>query len=195
MLRRLALLLAPMLLTAVLLPAAPAQAALEDYASYQPQTKCSPGAKPGTVALGRWLVRTYGGSYGGVSRACGGGTSEHAEGRAFDWTLDARTKQGRRTARAFLRDVVAPDRKGREHAKARRMGIMYVIWDDRMYAAWDAFAPEPYLSSSCRKRARCSATLRHRDHVHISLTRRAGKGRTSWYAGRLADDRPGDQQG
>ncbi|MCR6030210.1 hypothetical protein GGQ22_01985 [Nocardioides sp. zg-579] len=67
------------------------------------------------------------------------------------------------------------------------MGIMHLIWNDRRYAAWDSFEPEPYLSSSCRKRSTCSATLRHRDHVHISLTRKAGRGQTSWYAGRLRD--------
>jgi hypothetical protein len=31
----------------------------------------------------------------------------------------------------------------------------------------------------------CSKTLRHRDHLHISLTRKGGKGRTSWFEGRL----------
>ena len=61
------------------------------------------------------------------------------------------------------------------------MGVMYVIWDDRMYAAWDEFRPEPYLSSSCRSRRRCSPTLRHRDHLHVSLTRQGAKGSTSWY--------------
>ncbi|NHC25350.1 hypothetical protein G6553_19505 [Nocardioides sp. IC4_145] len=189
MLSPLRLLLLPLLATVLLLtalPASPAAAAIEDYASYQPQTRCSPAAKPGTVALGRWLVTKYGGSYGGVSRSCGSGTSEHAEGRAFDWTLDARRKADRRIARAFLRDVRAADGKGREDAKARRMGIMYLIWDDRMYAAWNGFEPEPYLSSSCRKRAKCSTTLRHRDHLHVSLTRKGGRGATSWYAGRLA---------
>ncbi|MDN4159880.1 hypothetical protein [Nocardioides abyssi] len=189
-LRRLLVPLLVSLLTNVLLlaavPSSPASAAIEDYASYQPQTRCSPSAKPGTVALGRWLVKKYGGSYGGVSRSCGGGTSEHAEGRAFDWTLDARRKVDRRVARAFLRDVRAADGKGREDAKARRMGIMYLIWDDRMYAAWNGFEPEPYLSSSCRKRAKCSTTLRHRDHLHVSLTRKGGRGATSWYAGRVA---------
>lgn len=174
------------LVLAALLPAAPASARIEDPAPYQPQTRCSPHDRPGTVALGRWMVKKYGGAFGGISRPCGSGTSEHSEGRAFDWTLDARTKVGRRAARAFLRDVLAPDRKGREHAKARRMGIMYVIWDDEMYAAWDGFAAEPYLRSSCRKRARCSPTLRHRDHLHVSLTRKVGRGQTSWFAGRLA---------
>ena len=53
------------------------------------------------------------------------------------------------------------------------MGIMYVIWNDHMYSAWDQFEKESYLSSSCKRRKNCSATLRHRNHVHISLSRRA----------------------
>jgi hypothetical protein len=62
------------------------------------------------------------------------------------------------------------------------MGIMYVIWDDKMYASWESFEPRKYLSSSCRKRRTCSPTLRHRDHVHISLSTPGAAGRTSWYA-------------
>ncbi|WP_435747467.1 hypothetical protein [Nocardioides sp. SYSU DS0663] len=173
------------LLLALLVPAAPAAAQLEDYADYQPPTRCAPKPKPGTEALGRWIVKRYGGGFGGISRSCGSGTSEHHEGRAFDWTLDATTRHGRRAARQFLRDVLAADGRGREHAKARRMGIMYVIWDDRMWSAWNGFEPEPYLSSSCRKLRRCSETLRHRDHVHLSLSRKAGRGQTSWYVGRV----------
>ena len=62
---------------------------------------------------------------------------------------------------------------------------MYVIWNDRMYAAYDQFYAKPYLSSGCRSLTVCSTTLRHRDHVHISLTREGGLGRTSWYVGRV----------
>ena len=62
---------------------------------------------------------------------------------------------------------------------------MYVIWNDRMYSAWDAYEAERYQSSSCPRIRTCSATLRHRDHVHISLTRKAARGETSWYVGRL----------
>ena len=54
-----------------------------------------------------------------------------------------------------------------------------------MYPAWSEFEKEPYLSSGCKSRRKCSTTLRHRDHLHISLTRKGGKGRTSWYDGRL----------
>ncbi|GAA5144644.1 hypothetical protein GCM10023340_12640 [Nocardioides marinquilinus] len=161
-----------------------AGAPIEDYAAYQPATRCAPAAKPGTRTLLRFVVRTYGGRAGPVSRSCTRRTrvtSEHQEGRALDWMVDARTPQGRRAARALLDDLFATDPAGNEHARARRMGVMYVIWDDRMYAAWDAFRGEPYLSSSCPSRRRCSATLRHRDHVHVSLTRAAAQGRTSWF--------------
>lgn len=182
--RLLCCLLGPLLLLALAAPAGAARP-IEDYAPYQPQTRCSPHAKPGTVVLGRWLVKRYGGAFGGISRACSSSTSEHAEGRAFDWTLSATSRAGRRTARAFLRDAFATDRAGNEDALARRMGIMYVIWDDEIHSAWNGFEPERYLSSSCPRRQRCSATLRHRDHVHVSLTRAAAKGRTSWYDGRL----------
>ena len=176
------LLLAAFVLPAV--PAAHAQRPIEPYASYQPAAKCSPKAKPGTKQLGRYLVRRYGGGFGPISRHCTRRrqvTSEHHEGRAFDWTLDARSAPGRRTARAFLRDLGATDGAGNADALGRRMGVMYVIWNDHMYAAWDGFRPEPYLSSSCRTRKKCSQTLRHRDHVHVSLTRRAARAQTSWY--------------
>jgi len=177
-------------LAAVLLLGVPAHAqvesGIEDYASYQPQTKCAPKAKPGTKVLGRWIVRRQGGGFGGISRACKtGGTSEHKEGRAFDWTLDATKKADRRRAASLLRLLRATDKAGHTDAKARRMGVMYIIWNDHMYAAWDGFRAEDYLSSSCRSKKRCSKTLRHRDHMHLSLSRPGGRGRTSWYDARI----------
>ena len=80
--------------------------------------------------------------------------------------------------------MFAADGHGNPDARARRMGIMYVIWNDHMYPAWNGFQREPYLSSSCTSRKKCSTTLRHRDHLHISLTRKGGKGRTSWFTRR-----------
>ncbi|MGZ5399702.1 MAG: hypothetical protein ACXWDL_01035 [Nocardioides sp.] len=174
-------------LAAVLLLAVPASAQLvesqiEDYASYQPQTTCSPKAKPGTRELGRWLVRRQGGEFGGISRPCStGGTSEHKEGRAFDWRLDASKQADRERAAAFLALVRKTDQAGNTDARARRMGIMYVIWNDHMYSAWDGFEREGYLSSSCKTTKKCNTTLRHRDHMHISLSRAGGRGATSWY--------------
>ncbi|HYH34036.1 MAG TPA: hypothetical protein VD814_02675 [Nocardioides sp.] len=170
----------------LVLLAVPAHAAIEEYADYQPQTTCSPRAKAGTQALGHWLVQRRGGGFGPISRPCDyGGTSEHKEGRAFDWTLDATKDRHRAVARAFLAEIRATDRRGNTDARARRMGIMYVIWNDHMYSAGDGFAKEDYLSSSCRRKRSCSATLRHRDHMHISLGWPGARGRTSFYDGRL----------
>ena len=180
------------LLTVVLLgaltalPARASAAPIEDYADYRPQTTCSPKAKPGTVYLARFLVRKYGGGLGPTSRRCGGGgTSEHKEGRALDWTLDARKARDRKAAARLLERIFRTDSHGNADAWARRMGIMYVIWNDHMYSAWDEFAPEGYLSSSCKSKKKCSKTLRHRDHMHVSLSVVGAKGKTSWYAAHL----------
>lgn len=182
-----ALLVAPLLLAGgLLLGTAPAaHAELEDFAAYQPEERCSPKAKAGAEYLAGWLVRKYGGARGRIGAACTDSVSEHQEGRAVDWTNDATTKAGRARVKEFLRDVLAEDHRDRPAATARRMGIMYVIWDDRMWSAWDGFEPEPYLSSSCKKIEKCSKTLRHRDHVHVSLSRKGGYGRTSFYDGRV----------
>ena len=165
--------------------AAPAAAQIEGYADYEPQTKCSPTPKPGTKVLARWLVRR-GGSKGPMSRSCkSGGASEHKDGRAFDWSLDAARPRDRQIATAFLDVAFATNGRGHEHARARRMGIMYIIWNDHMYSAWDRFERERYLSSGCKSRKKCSKTLRHRDHMHISLSRKGSRGLTSWYVGRV----------
>jgi hypothetical protein len=159
---------------------------VEPYAHYEPQSYCSPWAKPGARLLGRWIVSGYGGRAGAISRSCAGrSVSEHKEGRAFDWTLNAASAADRARAARFLQRIFATGPSGEPAELARRMGVMYVIWNDRFYAAYRQFVPRPYLSSGCRTLAGCSRTLRHRDHLHISLTRAGGMARTSWYAGRV----------
>ena len=160
---------------------------VEDYASYQPQTQCRDEARPGTKALNRWINAKFeGGSASASVRPCGpGGTSEHKDGRAIDWSMDATKKWHRVEVRRFLDKLFATDAQGNPHARARRMGVMYIIWNDHMYASYNTFEKRDYLSSSCSSKDKCSATLRHRDHVHISLGKPGARGDTSWYAGRL----------
>ena len=181
---------AALCVTGILALATPVLAAvlpIEDYASYEPQTVCRDRALPGTTAFAGWVDRSFaGGTARATLRACTtGGRSEHKDGRAIDWTMSATSERDRATVRAFLGRLRATDAEGNTDALARRTGVMYVIWSDRMYAAWDEFEPEPYLSSACRSLSTCSRTLRHRDHVHVSLSRDGGWGRTSWYVGRL----------
>ncbi|MDX6372281.1 MAG: hypothetical protein QOD98_1269 [Nocardioidaceae bacterium] len=155
---------------------------VEDYATYDPQTTCTKQPRVGTVALGEWLVATYGGGGGAVNRPCSdAGSSEHKDGRAVDWVLNAENPTDRKLAKTFLAAAFATDAAGNPAALARRMGIMYIIWSDRFYPAYHQFQPETYLSSSCRSKKRCSKTLRHRDHMHISLSKAGAKGLTSFY--------------
>ncbi|RYP85015.1 hypothetical protein EKO23_13565 [Nocardioides guangzhouensis] len=174
--------------SALVLSALPAQALeLEDYAPYQPQTRCSPTAKQGTKMMGRWIVNHYGGGFGPIARPCtSGGTSEHKEGRAFDWTLDATKYADRQRAKRLMEKLFEAREDGEAHVLARRMGIMYLIWNDHIYSSYNQFERRDYLSSSCKTRRKCSKTLRHRDHMHISLTRKAARAETSFYVARLA---------
>jgi hypothetical protein len=167
----------------VLTPAVASAVPIEDFAGYQPQRRCSPSPKPGTVALSEWLLERYPGSGSlGISRGCGSsGVSEHKEGRAFDWAVNHSSSRDRGFVKDFLATVLAPDAEGNPAALARRMGIMYLIWDDHIYASYRQFEKKAYLSPGCRSRSRCSVTLRHRNHVHISLSRAGGHARTSWY--------------
>lgn len=179
----------PLLVLSLLLAVAPVGPAranptpVDDYARYEGQTTCSPKEKPGTVALRAWTVSRFGGGAGGISRACGPGASEHKEGRAFDWTLNARRAADRARASSWMKQLFATGPTGERHELARRMGVMYVIWNDRMYASYRDFAPTKYVSSSCRgkKLRRCSPTLRHRDHVHVSQSWAGARQQTSWY--------------
>src|SRR5512139_2846916 len=170
-------------------PASPVGAMpIEGYPTYQPQSKCSPRPKPGTVMLEEHLLKKYKGSgSSGISRSCSAsGVSEHKEGRAFDWRLDATSKRDRCYARDFLSRILATDKAGNERALARRMGIMYVIWNDHIWSASKSYRKRDYLHPACKKVSTCSTTLRHRDHMHISLTWAGARAKTSWYIRRLA---------
>jgi hypothetical protein len=165
----------------------------EAYSGYQPQTTCATRVKPGTKQLARWIDRNFrGGTPRATLRSCGGGTSEHKDGRAIDWSMRAGKRKHRRIVGNFLRRVFAEDAQGNQHARARRMGIMYIIWNDHMYASYRQFEKAKYRSSACRGAPlrRCSTTLRHRDHVHISLSIPGAKAQTSWYGGAVPDPDP-----
>ncbi len=163
-----------------------AAAEIEDYASYDPQTECVSTVQPGTNYLLDWLVRKYPNTdRSGLLRPCtSGGTSEHKDGRALDWTVDAALPGQRASAASFLAKIFATDAAGNPHARARRMGIMYIIWNDQLFGSYRMFEKRDYLSPSCQTRRTCSKTLRHRDHMHISLSHAGAEARTSFYVRR-----------
>ena len=146
---------------------------IEPLADYEPQQLCSPSAKPGAIGLRSLVLRAYpmtGDS--GISRACHvGGRSEHKEGRAWDWAVHVSDPEEHQAAAEVLGWLLATDEHGNEHAMARRLGVMYVIYNGNI---WSAYAAErgwqPYVGRSD-----------HTDHVHISFDEAGGLAQTSFW--------------
>ncbi len=172
-------------------PAPPAPLALpaEPSTPEELNSSCDPTDKPGVVAFARLLVATYPGSVSwGIARPCSGGSSEHNDGRALDWHADTSTPQGRADVAALLAWLTADDA-----VMARRLGVMYVIWDDHIWSsARRAEGWRPYAGCGASvPLASCGDTARHRNHVHLSFDWAGAMGRTSfWGATAPASIRP-----
>ena len=150
-------------------------AALDVQPSYVPQKSCSGYAKPGAIRLRDTLLATYPGTASfGIAASCTArsAVSEHLDGRAFDWKVSASVLRQRKQAEAFLNWLIAGN-----GVNARRMGVMYVIWNGRI---WGAYSPQlGWRVQSCSGVTGC-----HRDHVHISMTWDGAYARTSFWTGR-----------
>jgi peptidoglycan hydrolase-like protein with peptidoglycan-binding domain len=157
-------------------PAAP-PAKVEGFAPYLPQVSCDPTLKPGVDALRHLLMAAYGGRDLGVTRGCDvGGTSEHKEGRAWDWGLRASVPEEKAVADQFLAWLLAPGPNGMAGYNARRLGVMYVIWNGRIWGS--------YRSGDGWRTY--SGGEAHADHIHISLAWNGAMERTSWWTGKAA---------
>jgi hypothetical protein len=148
---------------------------IEGFARYDGQATCDPTPKPGTVALRDLLLARYPSTNSlGVSRACDvGGQSEHKEGRAFDWGADVGNAADEAAVNDFLTALFGTDAQGHKFALARRMGVMYVIWNRQIWGAYDANAGwRPYDGDNP-----------HTNHVHLSLSWAGARGETSFWSG------------
>ena len=155
---------------------------------YQGQRWCDPDAKPGVLAFRRIVLREFPWSgAGGIGRACSiGGQSEHKEGRAWDWMVNAGKRRERRAAESIIRWLQSDDAYGNEDAMARRFGIMYLIWNRK------SWSPSWGWSTYCVQRKRgCvdpddgHVKSPHTDHVHFSFTWAGARKKTTyWRRGR-----------
>ncbi|HEX3828634.1 MAG TPA: hypothetical protein VHV82_15320 [Sporichthyaceae bacterium] len=152
-------------------------AAVEDVSPYLPQVSCDPNPKPGVAAFEQMMLATFRrGSSGGITRACdapgvAGGRSEHKEGRAWDWMLDPNSYEdlyaGNRAVDWLLADGAV---------NARRLGLMYLIWNRRIWSAHDAqvgWRGYDYGDP-------------HTSHIHFSFSWAGAEKRTSWWTGKVA---------
>jgi peptidoglycan hydrolase-like protein with peptidoglycan-binding domain len=146
---------------------------VEPFAGLDQQSRCDPSAKPGVIKFRHFVLSAYRDTGSdGIVRACNiGGTSEHKEGRAWDWKVSAHNPKQRAEATALLRWLLAPDSSGHHAAMARRLGIMYIVWDRHMWRAYDAAAGwQPYTRGEA-----------HTDHVHFSFSRAGAAGHSSFW--------------
>jgi len=145
---------------------------IDAYASSDGQDTCDPTAKPGVTGFRELLNDTYGSHTGYITRACGdGGTSEHKEGRALDYMLDIKDSADRAVANDVLAWLMATDKYGNTHAMARRLGIMYIIWNRKIWWSYRASSGwQNYTGSNP-----------HTDHIHFSFSWRGALKQTSWW--------------
>ena len=181
---------------------------VEPLAGYQGQAICDLSARPGTQAFIDLIRATYGEDEDvWAPRDCAqGGRSEHKEGRAIDWMLDVTKPSEAARAAKFLTWLLATDEAGNAFAMARRLGVMYVGWNNCIWESYTALAGSTN-TPGCRKQAGwsalynyavgapCSQTPQpqystapcHRDHIHISLSWDGAAGLTSFWG---ADPEP-----
>lgn len=152
---------------------------------YQAQTICDPNPKTGADRLRQLLKQVYGEVTIGIYRDCDrGGTSEHKEGRALDWMYHWRNLEQRAKVESFLAWLIAPGEDGRPGANARRMGIMYVLWNGRIwgvYRADEGWRDVGGCSTDPAKQRSNYDNYCHRDHVHISMTWDGAAAMTSYW--------------
>jgi peptidoglycan hydrolase-like protein with peptidoglycan-binding domain len=153
-------------------------ASIEALQPYVGQSVCDPVAKPGVAAFRDLLLKTYPGSSSlGIVRDCGaGGQSEHKEGRAFDWGMNAANATQAAQVNALLSWLLKTDQFGNPQAMLRRFGIMYVIWNKQMFRA---YAPEKGWTAY-------TGDSEHTDHVHFSFGWSGANKVTSYWDGTVA---------
>lgn len=151
---------------------------IEPLATYDPQWRCLSGARPAVTAFAQLLEAAYPqGRDLGISRDCeAGARSEHKEGRAYDWGVRVTSPAERMAAEELVAWLLATDEHGNDFAMARRLGVMYVIWDGHIWSA-----------SAARDGWRVyQGASPHTDHVHLSFSWEGALGTTSfWDAARV----------
>lgn len=169
--------------SAVPAPPVPPPAAIEPLPTpYVPAVTCDPVARPGLSRFAALVQAAYPGTgSSGTVNTCAaeGMASEHTEGRAWDWTVNVNRPDQVAQVDDALAWLLAPDAAGNQAANARRLGIMYVIWNKQILGLYALSAGwQPYSCSG--------VTACHQDHVHFSFTWAGAMGRTSFWTGTVA---------
>ena len=159
--------------------------AIDDYAEYDGASKCDPDPEPGVVAFQRLVLAAYPGTgAGSISRACSGeASSEHNEGRAWDWGVNVSNRAQRQAADDLIDWLLAKDRFGHDDAMARRVGLMYMIWNRRIWftgGGWSTYCVQR-RNGTCVDPDDGGARHPHTDHIHFSFSHAAARKATTFF--------------
>lgn len=139
---------------------------VDDPGVFQRNVICDPVAKPGVIAVVNMLGQAYGRPGYSLARPCIDLRSEHYDGRAVDWQLNAFDPMDRRIGDAAVTWLTENDGD-----VAHRLGIQSIIWNNHAWHSSDS-TWKGYVGQSA-----------HTDHVHISLNWDGADMRTSWWTG------------
>lgn len=157
-------------------------ATIEDYTAYVPQDDCDSTPRRGTVLLANLLTRTYPGTTWSSYRPCDGTVSEHHDFRAIDWMVSSRNAAQRQMGYDFWTWLLATDKYGNKYAMARRLGVMYIIFNGRMWGMWSG-KWEEYDHCLTTMKGKAYDNTCHRTHMHISLSWNGARALTSFWTG------------
>lgn len=154
---------------------------------------CYPSLRTGTKAFGDLLIAatTTVNHYGGW-RACnapfGAKRSQHKTGRAVDVPLDSRKSAQRADGMAILEWLFEAE-NGVPHARLRRLGVVQIIWDGRVWTTahdkgrknHDPTNWRKYTGLGCKQNPRTQPTVCHYDHFHFTLSAAGSEKQTTWW--------------
>lgn len=153
----------------------------ESPGEYVPQSSCDPREKPGITKFRKLVMRHYhAGANWGSTRICtADGISEHLEGRAWDWNANVNNPKQFHAAANLLQWLTEAGPDGELGYNARRLGIMYIGYNYRIWGVYRAGDGWRVLQNENG----------HTDHVHFSFTWSGAMARTSFWTGqRGAED-------
>ena len=164
---------------------------VDPYSNAAPSV-CSNGyVYPGVYAFRDILASSYGARTASLARSCPATmttySSYHARGLALDWRLSAYNGTEAAYAQQILNWLFQPNSEGDNHVRLRRLGIIEVIWNDRMWTRFDREATSNiqtwrvYDYSGCVAGGGNPDTCAHRDHIHFSFSLEGGNMQRSWW--------------
>jgi len=151
---------------------------VEDFAAYVPQSSCDPRWRKGVAKFRDLVLATYPatGDWGSVRDCTDDGISEHLDGRAWDWHADAKNPKAFAAATDLINWLLAKGPDGEQAYWARRLGIMYIGYNHRIWGSYRAAEGWRKLNNSNP----------HTDHVHFSFSWAGAFGKTSFWDGTVA---------